>query len=408
MTYNIFVKCDVCGSISDLKWQVGELSKNIFRICCGKCKTLIECEVTTNNGSFNYEFKNAKEIDAKLDSKCDYIVPISSEILTEKMREGKEMFKPTPFINIVSSVGFEKFSDFSYRFLRGVERIEKWKAKCDRLNDLYINKEFNYLRQMIKKDFNINIKKSNIKNVCKEKYNIDFNFYESFTNKTSYSIFKEKVLKKYKKIKAINKSDYEKLLEFLKNDIDNYEKRIRDTLNIFINNYNYFIPVLLLDNVNENKKNEIYRKYSITTVHFEDVRNMYLRIYENVIETSTIFIGLNNIIYRNEYDKIDDTVIENKSTIQQYKKMSKGNKIKYILKNEFFNMIIPNFDNDIRNAIGHEDVEYDAFNQKLIYKEGEMYLIEYVYNSWKCYELCLLVYEIIIDIKLELLKVNAV
>ena len=28
---------------------------------------------------------------------------------------------------------------------------------------------------MIKKDFNINIKKSNIKNVCKEKYNIDFN-----------------------------------------------------------------------------------------------------------------------------------------------------------------------------------------------------------------------------------------
>ena len=37
-----------------------------------------------------------------------------------------------------------------------------------------------------------------------------------------------------------------------------------------------------------------------------------------------------------------------------------------------------------------------------------MYLIEYVYNSWNCYELCLLVYEIIIDIKLELLKVNAV
>ena len=79
---------------------------------------------------------------------------------------------------------------------------------------------------MIKKDFNINIKKSNIKNVCKEKYNIDFNFYESFTNKTSYSIFKEKVLKKYKKIKAINKSDYEKLLEFLKNDIDNYENEV--------------------------------------------------------------------------------------------------------------------------------------------------------------------------------------
>ena len=408
MTYNIFVKCDVCGSISDLKWQVGELSKNIFRICCGKCKTLIECKVTTNNGGFNYELKNAKEIDAKLYSKCDYIVPISGEIMTEKMRDGKEMFKPTPFINIVNLVGFENFSVFSYRFLRGVERIEKWKTKCDRLNDLYINKEFNYLNQMIKKDFNINIKKSNIKNICKEKYNIDFNFYESFTNKTSYSVFREKILKKYKKLKAANKSEYEKLLEFLKNDINNFEKRIRDTLNIFINNYNYFIPVLLLDNVNKNTKKEIYSKYSITTVHFEDVRNLYLRIFENVIEVSTIFIALNNIVYRGQYDKTDDIVKKKINTIQKYKELSKGDKVKFITQDEFFNMIIPNLDKNIRNAIGHEDIEYDVFNQKLIYKEGETYLIEYVYNSWKCYELCLLIYEIIIDIKLELLKVNAV
>lgn len=406
MTYNIFVKCEVCGSISDLKWQVGELSKNVFRICCGRCKTLIECEVTANNGGFNYEFKNAKEIEAKLDSKCDYIIPISGEILTEKMRDGKEMFKPTPFINIVSLVGIEKFSAFSYRFLRGVERIEKWKSKCDRLNDLYINKEFNYLKQMIKKDFNINIKKSNIKNICKEKYNIDFNFYESFTNQTSYFIFKEKVLKRYKKLKSENKDEYEKLLEFIKNDIDNFEKRIRNTLNIFINNYNYFIPVLLLDSVNKNKKKDIYSKYSITTVHFEDVRNLYLRIFENIIEVSTFFIALNNIIYRGKYDKVDDTVIKNKDTIQKYKKLSKGEKVKFITKEEFFNFIIPKFDKNIRNAIGHEDIEYDVFNQKLTYKEGETSLIEYVYNSWECYDLCLLIYEIIIDIKLQKLKVD--
>lgn len=401
MTYNIFVKCDVCGSISDLKWQVGELSKNVFRICCGRCKTVIECEVTANNGGFNYKFKNAKEIEAKLDSKCDYIIPMSGEILTEKMRDGKEMFKPTPFINIVSLVGIDTFSNFSHRFLRGVERIDKWKIKCDRLNDLYINKEFNYLKQMIKKDFNINIKKSNIKNICKEKYNIDFNYYKAFTNQTSYSGFRDKVLKRYKKLKAENKNEYEQLLEFIKNDINNFEKRIRNTLNIFINNYNYFIPVLILDNINENKKKDIYSKYSITTVHFEDVRDLYLRIFENIIEVSTFFVALNNIIYRGKYDKIDDTVIKNKTTIQQYKKLTKGDKVKFITKEEFFNLIIPKFDKNIRNAIGHEDIEYDVFNQKLTYKEGETSLIEYVYNSWECYDLCLLMYEIIIDIKLQ-------
>lgn len=216
----------------------------------------------------------------------------------------------------------------------------------------------------------------------------------------------KRILKSYKKLKATNKINYEKLLKFFENDIDKFEKRIRQTLNIFINNYNCFIPILLLEYIDKNKIKEIYDKYAITTVYFEEVRSLYLRIYENVMEISSLFIGLNNIMYREDYAKIDDTIINNKNSIQQYKKMSKGNKIKYTSKNEIFNLIIPEFDKDIRNAIGHEDIEYDVFNQKLIYDGGEIYLIEYVYNVWKCYELCFLMYQVIINIKLDTLKLN--
>ena len=111
-------------------------------------------------------------------------------------------------------------------------------------------------------------------------------------------------------------------------------------------------------------------------------------------------------MYRGDYKELDNTIIPNKSTIDQYKELSKGNKIKYTLTNEIFNSILPQFDKDIRNAIGHEDIEYDIFEQKMTYKDGESYLIEYVYNIWKCYEPCLLLYEIILGTKLDILKLE--
>lgn len=187
MTHNIFVKCDVCESILNLKWQVGYLPKSIFRISCGKCKTSIEGVLYTNNrdASLSYEIINAKEIEPKLEFYCDYIIPISGELLTEKIRNGEENFKPTPFMNLVNLVGIENFSIFNERFLRGIERIKTYKKICDRLNELYINKEYNYLKSMLKEDFNINIKKLDIKKLFGEKYKIDFSFYNSFTNKIS-------------------------------------------------------------------------------------------------------------------------------------------------------------------------------------------------------------------------------
>lgn len=405
MTYNIFVKCNVCESIIDLKCQIGYLPKSVFRVNCGKCKTLIEGTLYVNDSpGFSYKIKNAEEIEPKLDLICDYIIPISAEIITEKMRNGYEQFKPTPFINIVSLVGMENFSTFNSRYLNGTDKIEKLKNKCDMINELYINEEYKYLKKMIIDDFKVKRKKWNTLKILEEKYCIDLKFYNYFVDQKKYINFKEKIFKNYKKIKSINKIDYQNYLDFLKKDIDKYEKRMRDTLNLFLEKYNSFIPVLLLEYVEKAKLDEIYEKYAITTVHFEDVRNLYLRIYENIIEVSTVFIGLNNIMYRGNYQKIDDTIISKKNKIQDYKEMSKGNKIKYLMNEEIFNLLIPKFDKDIRNAIGHEDIEYNAFSQKIKYDDKESYLMEYVFNIWNCYKLCLLMYDLILNIKLDILK----
>lgn len=406
MTHNIFVKCDVCGSILDLKWQVGFLPKSNFIVSCGKCKSTIKGTLYTNNVdiSLNYDIVNAKEI--KADFMCDFIVPISGELITEKMRKGTEQFKPTPFMNLVSLIGPNNFAIYQKRFLTGINIIENQKNMYDRLNELYFNKNFNYLKQELKQKLNIKMKKEDLKEIIEQKYKNDIRFLISFTNIKKYLNHREKIFKNINKIKGANKIEYEKLLKFLSSDIDKFEKKLNETLNIFLNHYNSFIPILLLEYVDKNKIEEVINEYAITTVNFEEVRSLYLRIYENIIQVVEIIVGLNNIMYRGDYKELDNTIIPNKSTIDQYKELSKGNKIKYTLTNEIFNSILPQFDKDIRNAIGHEDIEYDIFEQKMTYKDGESYLIEYVYNIWKCYEPCLLLYEIILGTKLDILKLE--
>lgn len=406
MTHNIFVKCDVCGSILDLKWQVGFLPKSNFIVSCGNCKSTIKGTLYVNNVdiSLNYNIVNAKEV--KADLMCDFIVPISGELITEKMRKGIEQFKLNPFMNLIELIGFDNFSTYQKRFLTGTNIIENQKNIYDRLNELYFNKKFNYLKQELKQKLNIKMKKEDLKEIIEQKYKNDIKFLTLFTNRKKYLNNKEKIFKSIKRTKGANKIEYEKLLRFFSNDIDKFEKKLNATLNIFLNNYNSFIPVLLLEYIDIKQIEEILNRYAITTVDFEDIRSLYLRIYENIMQVVDLIVGLNNIIYRGDYKKIDDTIIQKKNTIEQYREMSKGNKIKYTITNEIFNSVLPKFDKDIRNAIGHEDIEYDIFEQKLVYKDGESYLIEYVYNIWKCYEPCLLLYEIILDTKLNILKLE--
>lgn len=408
MTHNIFVKCDICDSVLDLKWQVGYLPKSKIIVSCGKCKSTIKGTLYTDNENIKikYDIENAKEIPPTEDFKCDFIVPISGELITEKMKLGYRQYEATPFMHLVTLVGIENFSLYQKRFLDGIDIIENQKNTCDRINELYFNKQFAFLKKYLKDNLNVKVKHGNFNEILTEKYKREISFFSSFLNFERYNKKREMISKYLKKIQGANKIQYQKLIEYFSNDIDKFEKRLFDVINIFINTYESFIPVILLEYVNKNLIEEISSKYAITTVYFEDIRSMYLRIYENIMEVSSLLIGLDNIMYRNNYQKIDASIISGKTNIEQYIKMSKGNKVKYTVTDEIFNSIIPVFDKDIRNAIGHEDIEYDIFNQKLKYNDGECYLIEYVYNIWKCYESCLLIYEIILDAKYNMLKLQ--
>lgn len=39
MVYNHYIKCQVCGSITRIRLQVGHLKQHPIVVTCGKCKT---------------------------------------------------------------------------------------------------------------------------------------------------------------------------------------------------------------------------------------------------------------------------------------------------------------------------------------------------------------------------------
>ena len=62
---------------------------------------------------------------------------------------------------------------------------------------------------------------------------------------------------------------------------------------------------------------------------------------------------------------------------------------------------MPNLNNKIRNVIGHEDWEYDEYNQKIKYGNNtqEKYLLEYAYECYSMFLNCVAIYKLIVDIK---------
>jgi len=94
------------------------------------------------------------------------------------------------------------------------------------------------------------------------------------------------------------------------------------------------------------------------------IRSFYQDVFETLAEFSDIVIGLDNIENRGSYDSF-----KNKLDMKKFREQRKGNKINFLDCNEFFSKIfnLPSHSNELRNAIGHNDFEYNGVKQELKY-----------------------------------------
>ena len=153
MVFNTFIKCQVCGSITRIRLQVGWQKEHPIIVTCGKCGTSLSgnVEIGQDEPRLKFSFDNADEV---LDGEADYLVECSGEFPTAKQGSSEEMegLVITPFIRYM---GCMKTKDSYEQFAKAVSQLNatkrKWK-EYQRIINLF-EKNSDYLVREIQKEF---------------------------------------------------------------------------------------------------------------------------------------------------------------------------------------------------------------------------------------------------------------
>lgn len=122
-----------------------------------------------------------------------------------------------------------------------------------------------------------------------------------------------------------------------------------------------------------------------TTSSFDSVKQFYLDVYEALGNLLIIPVTLNNIKYRSNVNTMNP-VEKNVSSLEDFIKLTKASRYHFCLDKEVYTGFLDVVVNaKLRNAIGHNDVEYDAVDQLITYipnpkdrtKKETEYLIEF-------------------------------
>lgn len=398
MQANYFVKCPVCNEIADVKYQFGYSKKHPIRFKC-KCGISIRGEYREESGVV---FENATVMSG--DVWPDYVVHSSGEFLTVPpylVKCEKDIMQPTTLILSAQRMDYPAFMKelnhvINYRDCR-------WKI-VRAINELYLSENKELLVKTIRESYSQIIRYLPLNtdvDISRAVYIINqFQFLnydgKGVTKKVTdlfVSNFKENTVETQQLIKFVDN------LEFIKE----WQVRIFNICDQIFEKIELLIPVIGVDYFKEKVEDVLSGEMSITTTSFEDVKQLYVDLYELIIGFSIILIGLDNIILRKDYDAMRPDMDESlKKIIKNLTKVSemqnKGNILKVIdFKAPFETLVCDSLNSEIRNAIGH--FSYDSseiagsYGQKIRFYDGknkacctEQSLVQICYDIWHMYK----------------------
>ncbi|OPA77532.1 hypothetical protein BVG16_13860 [Paenibacillus selenitireducens] len=406
MVSNILVKCDVCEAIINLKWQVGHIDEAPVSIVCPDCLTVLKFTLYTNNEEVTIDLKSKNATPVKRTTP-KYYAETSSELLTFKISNQQNIIPGyTPFIRSTQMIGLDKYAAFHESFMRAVYIHKEHNHIFERINELYLNNNIKYLSLELAKQLDIEVTDSfSNEEIIRHLYSYNINYFNTFFHNSDFEEFNSQILEKMNLMKT---NRYEEFNKFLIDQCSNEvllgnDKKLYRTISSILSNYYYFIPATFLNYLPEGEIDQIYKDYTLTTTNFLDVKDIYITVYENLIEVYQLLLMLNNILERGNHSLMPDIKIDGKeiNTLAKYQKLSKAHKLKFVELNEGFNIFMPKFERKIRNAIGHENWEYIPYEHMVKYGTDEVYILEYVYNCWSMFEKIISVYKIIQDVKIQ-------
>lgn len=412
------------------------INKNEIRFNCPECgipiNVTLEFVHKEDGFSINHNIKNAEFIEGF--KECDYSIQCSSEFFTTKnvfnpykSLEGKSEYVPkdlfSPFIQSRSFLGnnLTFFSNHCYRIAENIEKLNVF----ERLNTLYYFKSSYFTMHM-----NEFFKRNNIERKVEDSeiskleniYYFNIRYLNEFLKINEFSEINKDIISNIHEIQKVNKSQLYKCIEklVLNDDLELYEKKIVKLIRIYISKFKFLIPAISIEYLRKDiNKNDIYKEYTMRTCTFDDIRNIYSEVYENIIDIYDCIAMLNNIYYRNDYEKfklLKDIknapykIKNNKkltiNNLTDFKLLNKGLKLYYIKDDEEkFNKYMPKLENYLRNSLAHESWNYDEENQIIKYEDKikgkieEHSLLEYANECYNLFVKLISIYKILIDLK---------
>ncbi|KAF6601846.1 metal-binding protein [Bacillus velezensis] len=399
-------QCNVCKGITRIKVQLGWLDKYPVRIRCGNCKISIYGNVYLDqkNAGYSIKLKNVNPLDPG--QLPDFIVEVSGELLTDKIRiytESKsDVFSPF-FKNGVFVMG-ENIEHFKRSTLLFLYKIDNEWPIVKRINELWFNESHGYLRKELhnvldKTPFPVD----NELELLRAVHFLNTRFIQIFAG----GYFKKITDHIFNELKNINSTQLLLLANHFENNLGSYEKKLFNTLDKFVQKFHMFIPIFGLDFYSDIKhREESIKQLGLTTVDFEDIKDFYTDTFEDISDVLNLIVAYNNLKHRGDFKEMKSNVIDSIQEIKDYQKMQKkGRKLEFINGQESFDKIfVSKVDNRLRNAIAHRSYIYNVDTQKLkYYPSGDvsrgstesLYLTEFIQECFKLMRTCIGLAEIV-------------
>ncbi len=407
MQANYYLKCDICGTICNLKYQMGFSKKHPIRYKC-TCGITIKGEYQENRG---ISVTNVKMIESCVPA---FVVHSSGELLTRRPHEVNNVLDTIGFTSFILATRTMDYDKFRKEFTTVVNYRDHHSSIVKSINELYEAQNIEVLKNVIRKTYDSNAKifpLNNEADILRAVTMINqFQFINlGNTTKKTTDLFMSTFQKNANE--CINYITFISLLS----RITEWKRKIYNICDQIYTKIDLLIPAIGIDYY-YNKIPVFNGELTITTTSFEEIKQLYVDLYELICSLLILPIGFDNILQRNSYNtiaKIDGIKVNDLS--EMAKMRNRGNIIKFLNMNEPFESLLCDcLNSDIRNSIGHfsykseeiansngQSIRFYSINDTSKY--FDISLVEICYDIWKMYK-CLGVFnELIHHVELQIL-----
>lgn len=371
MTVNYFLRCPVCNAITHMRSPAGYIKRTPVRIHCMKCSTLMTGEFISNEetGSCSYIPNNCGQVPR---TQSDFYGEASGEVPVHKIcSQENNFFGLPPFrspaLICMDMIDTDVLEDYINYACHISELTANWDSRIILYNlllsgncDLICSK---YARDAKKWMCDISDEYGVQKFVHLE-YLYDFGY-----------IFGKASLKKLLteinyEIIHLDKSKLKEMMDniFTSNQVHDIQSKMFKIMEEYISIALYVMPALSTFFLKKGMLIDT-EDYGISTCSFLDIKGFYLDSFESLASYCDIIKCLDNIKYRGGYNNFGS-----KMDIEKFRYHTKnGNKVKELEPTEFFSAVfgLSNSSYELRNAIGHNDYDYDGFRQEIRYRANK-------------------------------------